>query len=117
MSGQEEGEAHQDQIRQHKDADGCDQVPAARWVLTESFFKFVNDLLVPVLYNKDIMKEQRGQAIDDQGEQDRLGPGIEAVMFDKMEIEGLEQEEPTAGAERKQVHGLDPGVERLPVLT
>ena len=56
------------------------------------------DLLVAVLYNKDIMKEHRGQAIDDQGEEDRLGPGIEPVMSDEMEIEGLEQEKPAAGA-------------------
>jgi len=98
VSGQEKGEAHQDQIGQHEDADRCDQVPAAWRVLTESFFKFVGDLLVAVLYNKDIMKEHRGQAIDDQGEEDRLGSGIEPVMSDEMEIEGLEQEKPAAGA-------------------
>jgi len=38
-------------------------------------------------------------------------------MFDKMEVKRFQQEKPSAGAERKQVHSLDPGVERLPVLT
>jgi hypothetical protein len=36
------------------------------------------------------VKEHGGQSIDGQGEEDRLHPGIETVMFDKMEIDGFE---------------------------
>lgn len=117
MSGQEECEAHQDQVGQHEDAERGHQVPVAMGVPVGLLFEFVDDLLVAVLYNKNIMKEHRGKAVDGEREKDRFQPGIEPVMFDKMEIEGFEQEEPAAGAERKQVHRLDPGVETLPVLT
>ena len=89
VPGQEEAEAHQDQVGQHEDADGGDQVPTPRRVFTESLFELIDNLLVAVLYNKDIMKEHRGQAVDGQCEQDRLRPGVETVMFNKMEIEGF----------------------------
>lgn len=90
VPGQEEAEAHHDQIRKHEDADGGDQVPTPWWVFTKSLFELIDDLLVAVLHNKDIVKEHRGQTVDGQGEQDRLRPGVETVMFNEMEIEGFE---------------------------
>jgi len=89
VPGQEKAEAHHDQVGQHEDADRGDQVPTPWRVFTESLFELIDDLLVAVLYNKDIVKEHCSQAVDGQGEQDRLGPGVETVMFNKMEIEGF----------------------------
>jgi len=91
------------------------QIPSG--VLFGFLFEFVNDLLVAIFYYKDIMKEHRGQAVDSKCEQDRFHSGFEPVMLDKMEVKRFQQEKPSAGAEREQVHSLDPGVERLPVLT
>jgi len=90
VPGQAEGEAHQNQVRQDEDAQGNDQMPIPSRVLAKPLLKFIDDLLVAVLYNKDIVKEHGGQSIDGQGEEDRLHPGIETVMFDKMEIDGFE---------------------------
>lgn len=46
--------------------------------------KFVDDLLVAVLYNKDIVKQHRGETIDGERKKDRFHAGIEPVMFDEM---------------------------------
>ena len=90
MPGQEEREAHQDQVGKNEDAQRGDQVPVALRIPIGMLLELVDDLLVAVLHDKDIMKEHRGKAIDDQREKDRFGPGIEPVMFYKMEIGGFE---------------------------
>jgi len=90
VPGQKEREAHQDQVRKHEDAERGDQVPVASWAVAGLLFELVDDLLVAVLYYKDIMKEHRGKAVDGECEKDRFQPGIEPVMFDKMEIKGFQ---------------------------
>src|ERR1700754_805633 len=37
-------------------------------------------------------------------------------MFEKMQINGLEQEQPSSRAEREHVHSLHAGIDDLPVL-
>ena len=90
MSGKQKGEAHQDQVRQHEDAQGHDEVTVLLRVRLGFPHEFVDDLLVAVLHDKDIVKGHGGEAIDRECEDDRLEPGIKPVMFYEMQIEGFE---------------------------
>jgi hypothetical protein len=90
--------------------------PAPRMPIGQRLI-FPKDLLVPVPDDKDIVEKSRGQHKDGSRKDRRFHFRGKTGMFEKVQIQRLEEEQPAPRTEGKKIHGLHTGVKTWPVLT